>query len=130
MPLTLKSASAIASALAIIGGTVVGAVAFARPYLQSDPPPLAGQTRVQQEDTKIVQLAQTQQQMQQQQSQQEQTLLFLAQGFWSGQLIQAEALLRQNPNNTAARQQMLTAQQALAGIQSRLYGAPVPGVSP
>jgi hypothetical protein len=115
---TLIRAGAVAGALTAIGGAVIGAMGFARPYMQSDPPPLASQARVDKEHKEIVLLAQNFVTMQQNQ-------LFLASGFWTQQLAQAQDALRRNPSNPYARQQAITAQQQLYGIQRQLYhGAP------
>lgn len=121
MDFSFKTLAKIAAAATSILA-VAGVIAAARPYLQSDAPPLASQTRVQQVDNKIVLLAQNFQMMQRQQLQSEQNQAFLAQGFWTNQLIQAQQMLRQNPNNLAARQQAAFAQQQLSGIQKQLYG--------
>lgn len=106
---------ALATALAAIFGGTVSAVSVAKPWLNSGPPPLAGRSEVTAVDGKIAQLAQNFQAMQQNQA-------FLAQGFWTNQLIAAQQQLRANPNNMAARQQAAIAQQQLAQIQRQLYG--------
>ncbi len=110
----------VAGAVMGLAGLVSGFIAVLRPLELSDSPPLAGIPRVVEIDGKLATLAQNQQQFQLQFQQSVQTQLFLAQGFWTQQLVQAEIELRTHPNNFAAQQQRLNAQQQLDGIRRRL----------
>lgn len=121
---TVVKGGTLAAALTAIGAFGLGAWAFAKPYAMSESPPLAGVAHVQQEDVKITGLIQTVQYTQQYLKTMQQQMLFLAQQNWTETQTQAEAQLRQNPNNLAARQQLNTANQALIGIQRQLYGTP------
>lgn len=119
---TIIRAGVIAGSLATILGVFVGAISFARPYMQSDNPPLAGMERVVQLDRKFQTLAQFQNQMQQQMILSQKNQLFLAEGFWEKQLADAQYEVRIHPNNMIARQQMITAQGQIQAIQRQLYG--------
>lgn len=115
---TLIKFGSIAGAIVAI----LGLLAYAKPVMESDVPPLAGIDRVNKEGIQIAQMNQNFQQQQRAFQQMEQNQLFLAQGFWTNQLAQAQAMLRAQPNNISARQQAITAQQQLIGIQRELQG--------
>lgn len=113
---TLAKVGAGATAIIAIA-TVISTI---RPFLTSDAPPLAGVSRVIAVDAKTVTLAQNIQEMQRHQDQSDQTILFLNQGWWTKQLIDAQAAVRQDPNNLIAQQQVIVARQQLNSIQQQL----------
>lgn len=127
MPITISSrtiirAGALAGAIGAIGGALIGAWAIAKPLALSDPPPWSGFQRIHSVETQVAGLTQTDAQTQQYLKTMQQQVLFLAQQNWTLVQSNAQAQLRQNPNNLAARQQLNTANQALYGIQRQLYG--------
>lgn len=135
MPLILTTKTvvrwgSVAAALTALGAFLLGAWGFARPYAfdaiapGSEAPPLAGLARIKQDELEMAGLTQTDKQTQVYLKAMQQQVLFLDQQNWILAQSQAQAQLRQNPNNLAARQQLNTANQALYGIQRQLYGTP------
>lgn len=117
---TIIAGGSVAGALVAIFGGIYGAMAFSAPYLVTKPP-FESQTEA---ETKFNEVAQNFQTFQRNSAAMFQQQMMLSQGFWSNQLAQAQFMLRQNPNNMAARQQANIAQQNLNAIQSNLYGTP------
>lgn len=108
----IRGAAVVAAVIPLAGASYAG-IKWLDPYFQTSPPFA--------EESKLIEIAQTQAQQQTNLATMQQNQLFLTQHFWINALVQAQGMLRQNPNNAAAFQQQIAAQQALAGIQRQLY---------
>lgn len=111
----------LVGAASTCAGAAFGAIAYARPLMDSDwPGPFTGRAQVDARvsacEAKVIKLAQNFDLQQRHIERSDQTQLFLAQGFWTQQLAIAQDRLRRHPEDVEAREHMITAQQQLETI--------------
>ncbi len=93
--------------------SIMAVLTFVTPLLKSDSPPWGGTARAETAQASINNL-------QNKLESTNRTMLFLQQGFWTREMITAQEELRKNPRSTAARQNIVNAQQQLDRLRSEL----------
>lgn len=78
-------------------------LAFARPFVQSDAPPLAGQTRVQQLAQNFQQMQTTQQKLNERLDDSDRRSDLVELQVWTNELMRAQDDVRKNPSMSATR---------------------------
>ena len=115
-------AGIIVASLLPLGGAGVWAYGVIKPYaIDSDSPPIASVARVQALDVKYEQLAANFNVMLERQKTSETNDLFLAQGFWTGEVVRLQGVIKKNPYDVDAAAALLKAQAQLRAINDKLY---------